>query len=205
VRNNTISLTQNNTRYCLSFMGNNLVNAVSNNNNLHTGVSGGKVGRYFGDYTSLSDWQMAGGGVWDNASLSVDPNFINASVGNMEPQSTALNGAGTSTGLMYDFNRMPRNQNFPDIGSHEFKFPVSISSLSFLTEVCQGQSYQLTVNLINSSSVTRRDFGLAFSINTVLHATEVFTGTIAPGATASYTFITPIDANSTGTYTIEAW
>jgi hypothetical protein len=70
-------------------------------------------------YATFSAWNAATG--MDSNSTTVNPFFINPSIGNVEPRSWAFNnlGANVSALVPLDLNRIPRSST-PDIGAIEF-------------------------------------------------------------------------------------
>lgn len=205
IRNNNIVMDNSTSRFCLFYDGQNMPNAISNNNNLYKGTSGnGYIGYHNNLYSTLANWQNQGAG-WDGNSASVNPNFVNSSIGNMQPQVLELDGAGMVNGLTHDFNGQTRNLAAPDIGSHEFDIPINVTTLNFPTTVCQGSLTAVQVTVTNSSSLTLSNFKVCYSVNNVILATETYPGSLSPGASGNYTFTTPITSTNTGGYTLRAF
>jgi trimeric autotransporter adhesin len=133
IRNNNISLTQGSTlKYGLNFVGG---GKISNHNNIY--LAGGLsnfVGRYISNYATLANWQTANSGMWDQASLSLDPLFNNITTGNLTPTSIAMDNLGTPVGISTDITGATRSATTPDIGAFEMiTCPAPSNLLSSVT------------------------------------------------------------------------
>lgn len=70
-------------------------------------------------YTTLADWQ--GGSGVDANSVSIEPNFINPTIGNLKPFAATLDNLGTPIpSVTTDFLGLARDPGTPDIGAYEF-------------------------------------------------------------------------------------
>ncbi|KAA9345966.1 Ig-like domain-containing protein [Adhaeribacter soli] len=74
--------------------------------------------------------------------------------------------------------------------------PVNSCSFTATEQVC--------VTILNSGGVALSNFPVSFTVNGTSPVTETFTGTIAPGASASYCFTARVNLTAAGPYTIAA-
>ncbi|HRP88988.1 MAG TPA: GEVED domain-containing protein [Edaphocola sp.] len=124
IKNNNISITQggSGTKYCLYFSSS-ANGKSSNNNNLYMGSTSGtnNIGYLSGAQATMAAWQAAGGGVFDQNSVSVDPMFSGASSGNFTPTNAMMNDLGVAiAGITTDFTGATRSATTPDMGAYEF-------------------------------------------------------------------------------------
>ncbi len=166
--------------------------------------SSSQVGRYNNAVkTTLSDWQATVPGLDEN-SFDIQPSYINLAAGNFEPVELDLDGSGDPVGITEDYNGNPRSATAPDIGAFEFDIPINVSSVTFPGSVCQGDEDEVEVTIQNNSALDLSNFNVQFSINNVVQATEVYTGTILSGQSGNFTFSSKITSNNLGTYDLKA-
>jgi hypothetical protein len=137
IRNNIVSVTSNSTgtKYCLYF-SQTAANApvlTTDNNVLYMGAIEGTNHTVYwtgSPYTTLADWQNAGGGVYDQNSKDDDPIFVNLVGGNLTPMSPYINdiGANLLADVPDDFFGVARTVT-PDPGAIEF-MPVGEGTIS---------------------------------------------------------------------------
>jgi len=117
-RNNNVMITRggsSGTRACINLSS--VSGSTNTNNNNYFGSNGVEIGRIGSTgYSSLSSWSSATN---DNASVSANPFYVNASNGSLTPSNSVLNNAGVGVGVTFDFNNNVRNTP-PDIGAFEF-------------------------------------------------------------------------------------
>jgi len=124
VRNNifTINRTGTAAKYPLYF-GTATTAFSSNNNVLHNRSTAGTNGIafYSSAFATLSDWQASNANAYDQASVSVNPDLISVSTGNLEPSAINANniGANLLTVVPNDFFGIARTAT-PDPGAVEF-------------------------------------------------------------------------------------
>jgi metal-sulfur cluster biosynthetic enzyme len=129
---------------------------ISNNNDLYLSTTGGTnnhLGQWNAtNYTTLADWKTANSNAYDQASMSVDPLFLNPSGGNFKPTEIALNNIGTSVGVTTDITGAARNVATPDPGAYEFSGPpcvnpaVAGAAQSSVSNACSGATFVLSLN-----------------------------------------------------------
>jgi hypothetical protein len=94
----------------------------SNNNVFYISTAASNHLAYLSNnVTSIADWRTASS--QDNNSVFENPILVNAQVGNVEPQSTAVNNIGTnslSVSVTVDVRNNPRSGTTPDAGAIEF-------------------------------------------------------------------------------------
>ena len=90
---------------------------------------------------------------------------------------------------------------FPDdAGIHSIDSPGStLSACAGITEV------PVTVTLENMGTVPQTNFSVSYQMDAGPVVTETYTGTLAGGATASYTFTTQLSLPAPGTYNFKSW
>ncbi|HRP89176.1 MAG TPA: GEVED domain-containing protein [Edaphocola sp.] len=152
IKNNNISITQggSGTKYCLYFSSS-ANGKSSNNNNLYMGSTSGtnNIGYLSGAQATMAAWQAAGGGVFDQNSVSVDPLFVSAAAGNFTPGNAGMNNLGTPiAGITTDFTGATRSATTPDMGAYEFTVAactgtVDAGTANAPTSVCANISFNL--------------------------------------------------------------
>lgn len=107
--------------------------ATINNNNLYVNTSNttGYIGYYAGTYATLSSWQTANSGAYDQNSTSVNPQFVNVSSGNCQPTNVSMNNTGAALGYTVDITGAARSATTPDVGAWEFLNFNRDASLTF--------------------------------------------------------------------------
>ena len=97
--NNILSLTNTATNKHGIYLSATTIGLASNNNDLFLGTTG-NIGYYGGNIITFADWKAANSNAYDQASVSVDPAFVNAT--NLRPQATPLKGAGQPVAAVTD-------------------------------------------------------------------------------------------------------
>ncbi|MBE0661290.1 MAG: right-handed parallel beta-helix repeat-containing protein [Bacteroidales bacterium] len=144
-RNNIISITSNSTgiKYCMYFVQTlaNIPNLTSDHNVLHMGATVGTNHLVFWNggggpsFTTLTDWQAAGGGIYDQNSVDADPTFFTPL---LTPLNPAMNNIGVNllTFVPEDIFGVARTAT-PDPGAIEFDppscFPPTVPVVSNVT------------------------------------------------------------------------
>ncbi|MBF9221068.1 beta strand repeat-containing protein [Hymenobacter ruricola] len=189
------------------------VPTTSNYNDVY--VPGGSVGLYnTTTYTTLANWQTANGGAFDQNSVSTDPVVNGAGTGNLTPDNVLLNNAGTPLArVTEDFTGVPRG-TAPDLGAYEFTAEaVDVAPVSLLSPAaaanCFGPAEPVVVQLRNNGTAALNFAANPTTVTVVVTlpggATQtltgtVSTGTLASGATQSFTFSSTLNMTPLGTY-----
>ena len=175
-----------------------------NNNGQHyTGYhynlsSGGGTGLTFSDWKNLP-------GNPDPNGTDLRPTFVNPAAHNFTPTIIDLDGFGVPTNVTTDQLGNVRSVTNPDPGAIEFDIPINVSAYTFPTGICQGAINNVQVTISNNSALNLTSFYVNYKINGVLQSSELFTGTINAGASANFTFSTPVVSSVTGNFTLEAY
>ncbi len=84
---------------------------------------------------------------------------------------------------------------------------LALTGFGFPSANCGlGTTLVMKVNVFNNGTVAQSSIPVSYSINGQPAVSETFTGTpLDPGATATYTFSTPLTFPNPGTYQITAW
>ncbi|MBK0401889.1 T9SS type A sorting domain-containing protein [Adhaeribacter sp. BT258] len=205
--NNIVSLTTSSVVSHAIYLNSNAVSLVSNNNDLVVGGSG-HIGYYPSvNFTTLADWRMANGGIYDQNSLSVDPLFVNATY--LQPLALALNNAGQSLPAVTDaINGVTRSTTTPDMGAYEFT-PVAndagVTAINAPTSPVTPGSQPVSFTLKNFGTATLTSATIGWSVNNVAQTPYSWTGslnslqaTATPVTIGNYTF-------PTGNLTLKVW
>jgi hypothetical protein len=162
IKNNIISITHSGsgTKHCLYYTSSGV---SSDNNVLYMNSPSGSnyTGYYSGNYSTLANWQTANGSTFDQASVDADPIFTNPGLGNVLPNSYAVNDIGTPVGITNDINNLVRSTTTPDPGAHEFLntpcsgVPVANSVVTPTTLVCPNEETFIGLaNTYTNSGIT---------------------------------------------------
>jgi len=163
-------------------------------------VPNGNVGYYPTTYATLAAWQAANGGAFDQNSVSADPIFASASTGNLVPNNSQLNNAGTPLARVTDDITGATRGAAPDMGAYEFT-PVATDLAAAglagpaATSTCYGTAEAVSVQVRN---------GGANSLNFATNPATV-TVVVTPPTGAAQTFTTTVSTGtlaSTATQTI---
>lgn len=205
IKNNIIDLDGTNMPYyviCIYYYGSN----ISSDRNVmprRANATGHYIG-YNNTYNqTLTDWRSNGPN-FDPNSIDIRPTYKNVAAGDFEPTSIDLDGLGVGVGVTTDALGNSRSTTNPDPGMIEFNIPVNVTAINYPANICQGDIVPVQVTITNSSSLTLQNFFVQYSIDNVIRATEQFTSSLSPGASASFTFATQINNTATGSFTLRA-
>jgi gliding motility-associated-like protein len=151
VKNNLIYITRGGTgtKYCLYYSSDGVTSSGNNNLYINSPAGSNNIGYYSSAFATLSAWQGTG---YDISSVSLDPQFVNASAGNFTPSNALLDNLGTPVGITIDITGAGRSSSTPDIGAFEFTSPpctsppVAGTVLSTANPVCAGANFTLTLD-----------------------------------------------------------
>lgn len=212
--NNIVSLSRagTGTKHAV-YLGYTASNVVCDYNNFYvpTAGSGTEFYGYYSstNYDSLSTWQTANSGAFDNNSFAVNPRFLDLATFNLEPSSSIINDQGLFVGLTDDFFGTSRGAT-PDIGAIEYTpAPDDAGVTAFLSPnlpVVPGTA-NVEVEFRNFGGLALSDVDLYVDIDDGTTVTSV--GPIAyTGNIASTGFDTIVLTNYNfvaGSYTLKAW
>jgi hypothetical protein len=220
IKNNIITIARGGTgvKYCLYF-GTTTNIITSNNNILYITSTGGTNGiGSFGTTGSatLVDWKAANGSVYDQQSVSLDPQFTNPATGDFKPGNTLANNVGVNVGVTNDILGGARSAVTPDAGAYEFDFVVAglnMSAEALLTPAvsttgCYTAAETVTVRIRNNGT-TIVDFAatpVTVTVNVTGAATQTLTatlnsGTLATSATMDVILPATLNMSAAGLYT----
>ncbi len=190
------------------YLGSATITLISNNNDLF--APGGNVGYYTADRATLADWKAANGSIYDQASVSADPIFVNPATGNLQPSSGAVNniGAPTTPAVTDDITGAPRPAT-PDPGAYEFVPAANDVGISAILTPNSGGGLTATevvsVTINNYGTAAQSNIPVCYTLNNGTPVCATFAGPLAPGASATYTFTVPANLAAAGTYTLIAY
>jgi hypothetical protein len=201
-RNNIVRLSRTGTGLNYAILLSSIVPSfVSNNNDLTGSGSTYRTGFFqTSPYATLADWSTANGGTFDQNSVSVDPQFVSVSTGNLRPTAVALNGIGAPlTAVTDDFTGATRSTTAPDPGAYEFTPPANTASISLRSIDSPAPPLALgartvTVTISNNGTAPLTSVQLQYVFNNAAPVSQTLTpaGGLAVGATQSFSFTTPV-------------
>ncbi len=175
---------------------------TSNYNNFY--VPNGNVGYNTTAQQTLANWQAAVPGI-DANSVSVNPLFNFANVGNYIPASAALDNKGqVLTSVVDDITGALRDLNTPDIGAYEFtpqNNDISISKIIYPVtgNKCGLPSDSVVFVVENTGALDQTGFNIRLDVtganNTTINHTYV--GSLVSGGADTIT-ISPYNTNFSG-------
>lgn len=184
------------------------------NNNIYVSGTNGNIARLQGTYYKTGVlWQAATGfgAPFDANSSFVQPDFISTTdASQMIPRAIAIDDIGTPIGgITTDFAGLTRSLTTPDPGAHEFKVDANVSSVTSKGGIlsCQGETDEVDVVIKNDAAFPIKGFTVTYIAKGTnpKTVTEAFTGTIAAGTTANFTFAEKLDFTNTGTTDVTAF
>ena len=154
-RNNNVYITRSGTgiKRCIYFVTTTSP-IISNNNALYLNAAAGtdnKLGQ-FGtpSYAGLAEWKTANSAAFDQLSVSEDPVFTQASMGEYKPTAANLNNIGANLGIATDITGAARGSS-PDPGAYEFALPACVApptagtAAASAASVCPGGTVSLSL------------------------------------------------------------
>jgi hypothetical protein len=190
-------------------------NATFNNNDLYAVT--GYVGRFNGgNYTTITQWQVASG--VDYHSLSANPVFADTASGDFTPTAQVIDNMGKYVNVDDDITGKPRSNTHPDIGAYEFlSSPCNVPPIAGTASalpgylLCSGTA--ITINTLGNSggigqtyqwqtsptlNGTYANFGSAMvvpSFDTIAYTTQYYRLKVACATDVAYTTPIYIKAN----------
>ncbi len=204
------------------FVENVATTLISNKNNIFVNAPAGlaAVGNYgsgTNNFVTLSDWQTANNGAYDQNSVAVDPAFVNAPQNNFVPQAGSLNGiADVISFITTDLNGLPRDAQFPDVGAYEFTpatVDVSAGAISIISGgsptaipngCLSGLSFPMQLEVINNGVDTLFNVFVSFRTNNQATVTDTIAGPLVPGSVTTHLFSQPL-LFTNGVDSVSAW
>ncbi|MFT4062609.1 MAG: hypothetical protein QM642_09670, partial [Edaphocola sp.] len=213
VKNNIVTYTSGTTgnKYGAYYYGYNTTGFTTfesqrNNYYLNSSQSGSQYHTYwFGtNYSTLAAYQTAFP-AQEVGSLSVDPQYFSPATGDFTPTNTSLQANGTNL-LAYvptDINGHTRSAT-PTPGAFEFGPDAAATALVAPTGTYCSSLKQVQVRIKNPGAATLYSMKVYWQLNGVGQTTYNWTGSLAPGDSATVTLGTGLFLPNT-TATIKAW
>lgn len=151
LKNNLIYITRNGTgtKYCLNYSTTGITASANNDLYMNAPAGTNNIGYYNVDWSTMAGWQGTG---FDVSSVSVDPVFVNAGIGNYRPTNVFMDNMGAALGVTSDILGAARSSTTPDIGAIEFTSaacttpPVPGTVTSTANPVCAGITFSLSLS-----------------------------------------------------------
>ncbi len=147
-------------------------------------------------------WSQSGAiqGASSDPWVKIAPSLATFAVDSVHFRLTGVTGNGFESDMAFDDFKI--SNIFPiDMGVTEVSQPAGL-----LFPTCSYTSSEtISVVIENFGSDSVSNFPLAYRINGGTPVQETFAGTILSGATATYTFATPANLSTNGTYDIESY
>ncbi len=203
--NNIFTMSGGSSRIGLEFNSNSST-ITSDRNVLH--IVNGQVGKWgSSNYSSLTNWQSANSGSFDQNSEDDDPVFDTASIDLYVPTSLAINNMCTPiSGITDDYYGRTRDPNTPDPGFVEFPRSFNeaeVLDLFGLENPCPG-NIPLVVRVVNNGIDTIQSLKVNWTVNGVAQTTFNYTSPIPSADTADISFGSFM-MNNTSSYDIVVW
>lgn len=113
--------------------------------------------------------------------------------GNTQQYGAITAGTGTARRYSYSF------------GMDLISLNIDVTEITFVPDLCQQEVQTVSVKIKNTDLNSQSGFWVQYSIDNVLAATDVYTGTILPGDSAIHTFSVPVNSATSGSYTLRAF
>jgi hypothetical protein len=183
---------------------------TSNYNNFY--VPNGSVGYNSSAQATLADWKAVLSGAFDANSVSINPLFIFANLGNYTPASAGLDNLGTSLPLVVDdINATLRDVNTPDIGAYEFTpFVNDLTVVEILyptaTNSCGLPNDSVVLTVMNTGTAMQAGFNVKLDVTGVNNTsiTYNYTGALA-SATLDTIVIKPYNTDLSGSINLKVY
>jgi len=215
-RNNIISVTRGGTGVKHGIYLNSTGTAINSDfNDIYVNSAGSgtqSVGRYgTTSYATMANWQTANTNAYDQASVSVDPFYVNVASGNLIPNQTSANNIGTNLGIADDFSGAARGVT-PDPGALEFDVATNDAGVTELVAPISGAAFpgcglsaseSITVAVKNFGTTTITSIPVSYVINGGTPVTQTFTTSILFNDTVHLTFSTPANLSTSLNYTLD--
>lgn len=153
---------------------------TSNNNNIFVSGTGNNVGYYSSAQATLTAWKAVNSAAYDQNSVSVDPEFINSSKGDLRPNAPDLNNVAAPFALVNNDYTGAVRSGTPDIGAYEFTPTTNdaqIVQMESPTRVCVGTN-TLQVRIRNRGTASLTNLTINWSVNNVVQTPFVFNGSL---------------------------
>ena len=225
IKNNIVNITRSGTgtKRALYFVT--TTSGISSNNNTLYMMAATGTNNHLGqwgttNYTTLADWKTANSAAFDQASISEDPLFFNATGGEYEPTNSLLDNKGVYVGVTTDIRDSLRSGTTPDPGAYEFSTLTAGKNMSAVALIsptasstnCYGNSEPVTVRIRNASTSTI-NFAtdpVTVTVNVTGATTQTLvatltSGTLLPDSTMDVVMPANVDMTTAGTYTFNAY
>lgn len=153
LKDNIFSVTRgsNGTKYCLYF-STSTTTFTSENNGFYRAGANANIGYNGTAQATLANWRAATG--QDMNSISGNPFYTDASIGNLEPRSVLYDDKGVPVGgITTDINDLARSVTTPDVGAWEFLVPpcteppvAGVALATPNTNICLGTPIDLELS-----------------------------------------------------------
>ncbi|MFN3530874.1 MAG: LamG-like jellyroll fold domain-containing protein, partial [Bacteroidia bacterium] len=206
------------TKYCLYYLATNT--PVSNYNVLNmlsTGGTANHIGFFGSAQSTMADWQVVNGGIFDLNSTTNDPDFASAAANDYAPTNFFVNNTGVNLLAFVgtDFFGTPRSVS-PDPGAIEFNPAPVDAGLGNMFIVTGGIAVPLRdgcvpglvnpfeLEVYNSGADTIASMQVNYRLNSQAVVSETIPGPIVPGTLIQHRFAGMLSLQN-GNDTIIAW
>ena len=150
--------------------------------------------------TSFSDWVNGKGGA---NSVNFDANFTDVANNDLTPQSIAMANKGKVVSTTVDQSYAARSATTPDLGAIEYFVDVEVVSVDMVggTE-CAPYTEGVVATIKNNGPNDLSGIPLQYTINGGAAYQEIVGGSLAAGASMSFTFTAPANLYGSTTHAI---